>query len=168
MKSLILYDSVFGNTRTIAEAIGKALGAPVRSVTEISTDDLQGIELFIVGSPTRAFRPTKPLSRFLGSLHAQTLTGVQAAAFDTRADLADLKSKLLDIMVRIFGYAAPCIEKQLRKKGARVIASAEGFFIKGTEGPLKEGEPARAVTWAAALKVTETIVAGQRKPHETP
>lgn len=162
MKSLILYDSVFGNTRTIAEAISKALGAPVQSVAEISTDDLQGIELLIVGSPTRAFRPTKPLTRFLAALPAQALTGVQAAAFDTRADLDDVKSRLLDTMVRIFGYAAPSIEKQLRKKGARIITSAGGFFIQGTEGPLKEGELARAGAWAA------TLTASQRKPHETP
>ncbi len=151
MKTLILYDSVFGNTKTIAEAIGKALDAPVRSVVETSSEDLHGIGLFIVGSPTRAFRPTKPLTLFLASLSSQALTGVQSAAFDTRADLDDVKSKLLETMVKFFGYAAPFIEKQLRKNGARIIAPAEGFFIQGTEGPLKEGEVSRAEAWARDL-----------------
>ncbi len=151
MKSLILYDSVFGNTRTIAEAIGKARGAPVRSVADMTAEDLQGIEVLIVGSPTRAFRPTKPLTRFLASLPPQALTGVRSAAFDTRADLEDVKSKLLETLVKIFGYAAPSIEKQLRKKGARIVTTAEGFLVRGTEGPLKEGEVTRAEAWAKAL-----------------
>lgn len=151
MKSMILYDSVFGNTRTIAEAIGKALEAPVQNVSEISAATMEGIELLIVGSPTRAFRPTKPLTHFLAALPSQALTGIQAAAFDTRADLNDVKSKLLETMVRIFGYAAPSIEKQLRKKGARIVTTAEGFLVRGTEGPLKEGEAARAEAWAKNL-----------------
>jgi len=156
MKTLIVYDSVFGNTRTIAEAVGTAVGAPVRNVSEVSADDLHDLELLIVGSPTRAFRPTKPLTRFLASLPAKALTGVRSAAFDTRADLEEVNSKLLATLVGIFGYAAPSIEKRLRKKGARIVAQAEGFFIKGTEGPLKDEETTRAASWAASLIANNT------------
>ena len=58
-EKLVVYDSVFGNTAKVAEAIGEALGdASVKKVTEVSQKDLHNITVLFVGSPTRAFRPT--------------------------------------------------------------------------------------------------------------
>lgn len=35
--------------------------------------------------------------------------------------------------------------------GGTLIASPEGFFVKGKEGPLKEGELKRAASWAKVI-----------------
>jgi flavodoxin len=148
MKTLIVYDSVFGNTKGLAEAMGESLGARVLNVSECTQADLSGTGLLIAGSPTRAFRPTKPMTTFLSTLPAGSLAGVKAAAFDTRADLDEVKSRFLEFMVRLFGYAAPQMEKKLRSKGATMATTRGGFLIHGTEGPMKPGEAQRAVAWA--------------------
>jgi flavodoxin I len=51
-------------------------------------------------------------------------------------------------------YAAGKIADSLKKKGATLMASPEGFFVKGKEGPLKEGELERAAGWAKGILET--------------
>jgi hypothetical protein len=46
------------------------------------------------------------------------------------------------------GYAAPRIAGKLKKRGGNQVVPPEGFFVKGKEGPLKEGELERAASWA--------------------
>ena len=71
--------------------------------------------------------------------------GKRVAAFDTR---------ISQKWVGIFGYAAGKIARNLKKKGGNLIALPEGFFVEGTQGPLKEGELERAAGWASALVET--------------
>ncbi len=151
VKTLIVYDSFFGNTERIAQAIGQALGGGESVTTlrvgEVKPDHLRGLTTLIVGSPTRAFRPTKAIKDFLKGIPANGLKGVKVMAFDTRASLADVNSKLLTRLVKIFGYAAQPIADKLVKKGGRLGTPPEGFFVKDSEGPLKDGELERAAEW---------------------
>jgi hypothetical protein len=117
-------------------------------------DHLTGLNLLIVGSPTRGFSPTPAIKKFLGSIPKQRLRGVKIAAFDTRIALSDIDSRLLSVMVGIFGYAAKPIAEGLVKKAGELGLPPEGFFVKGTEGPLKEGELERAAKWARQLVET--------------
>ncbi|MBE0695853.1 MAG: flavodoxin family protein [Anaerolineaceae bacterium] len=155
MKTLIVYDSFFGNTEKIAKAIGSALGnsedVSVCQVANLKPEQMQGVDLIIVGSPTRAFRPTKPIQTLLASIPARGLQGVQAAAFDTRISIKEVNNGFLNVMVKLFGYAAEPIAKQLAKKGAALALPAEGFFVKESEGPLKDGELERAADWAKQI-----------------
>jgi flavodoxin I len=155
MNSLVVYDSFFGNTEKIAQAIGSALGSPesvrVCRVNTIHPEDLRGIDLLIVGSPTRGFRPSKPTQDMLASIPAMGLKGMHAAAFDTRIAVQEVKNGFLTLMVKLFGYAAEPIAKQLVKKGASLALPAEGFFVTESEGPLKNGELERAAAWAKQI-----------------
>jgi len=155
MKTLVMYDSVFGNTEKIAQAIGGAApstaGVGVFRVSEMGKVQFEGLKLLIVGSPTRAFRPTVSIQSFIRGFIANGLEGVRVAAFDTRIALEDINSKILHFMVPIFGYAAKPIADGLVKKGGRLILPPEGFFVKGSEGPLKEGELMRAADWAKKI-----------------
>ena len=60
MKILVVYDSYFGNTEKVAQANGEALGddVAVKRPSEVKTDELSDLGLLVVGSPTRAFRPS--------------------------------------------------------------------------------------------------------------
>jgi flavodoxin len=154
MKALVIYDSVFGNTEQVAQAMGAALGkgAKVLKVSEVTSDDLTGLDLLLVGSPTRGFRPTEGIAAFLKDLAAGNLEEVKAAAFDTRIPTEKIKSGMLRFMVKLGGYAAPVITKKMKQHGAQIAAEPEGFFVLDTEGPLVEGELERAEEWAKKLR----------------
>ncbi len=144
MKALIVYDSVYGNTEKIARAIGNAVAGDVKvlHVGEVNPSELKTIDLFIVGSPTQGGRPTRAIRDFLNKVPKLSLKGIKVAAFDTR-----ISTKL----VGVFGYAAGRIVNNLKGKGGTLIASPEGFFVKSTKGPQKEGELERATAWAKAI-----------------
>jgi flavodoxin len=152
MKALVVYDSVFGNTEKVALAIAEALGPrdsiTARKVGDVRPEHLRGLSLLVVGSPTRAFRPTPATNAFVASIPTGGLQGVSVSAFDTRISIADTGSRFLNFMVKLFGYAAEPIAAKLQKKGGTLAAPPEGFFVGGTEGPLKEGELERAAQWA--------------------
>ncbi len=153
MKKLVVYDSFFGNTEQIALAIGGAISAETLRVADVKPEQLAGLDLLIVGSPTRAFRPTPAITKLLKSIPGNALNQTRVAAFDTRVTDQELASApwILRKMVKIFGYAAKPIADRLVKKGGNLTASPEGFFVEGTEGPLKEGEPERAEEWAKRI-----------------
>ena len=155
MKILIIYDSVFGNTKLAALAMGSALGiseeAGVFQVGSVKMEQLSGLDLLLVGSPTRGFRPTEAVTKFLKAIPQGALKGVRAAAFDTRIAPGDIGSPILRLLVRAGGYAAKPIVGLLVKKGAQIIAPPEGFCVEKSEGPLKQGELERAAEWAKGL-----------------
>jgi flavodoxin len=144
MKTLVVYDSVHGNTEKIGKAIGEAIAGEVTvlPVGEVNTPELSTFDLLIVGSPTHGGRPTEPMRGFLDKVRAPGLEGINVAAFDTR---------LTARWVRIFGFAAGRIAGRLKKDGGALVVSPEGFFVEGTEGPLKEGELERAAAWAKEI-----------------
>jgi len=144
MKALIVYDSAYGNTEKIARAIGGAITGEVKVLRpgEVNPSDLQSVDLLIVGSPTQGGRPTPAIQDFLNKIPEPAIKGVNVAAFDTR-----FSTKL----VGIFGYAAGKIANSLKRKGGTLILSPEPFFVKGKEGPLKEGELERAADWAKRI-----------------
>ncbi len=150
MKILIIYDSVFGNTEQIARAIAGSLSGPntrVSKIGEVKTEDLNGLDLLIVGSPTRGFRATPALMDFLKALPAGSLKGTRTAAFDTRIDKNTIKSPVFRFIVHNAGYAAPKIGKILAVKGGQPLVPPEGFYVDDREGPLTAGELERAAAW---------------------
>jgi flavodoxin len=151
MKGLVIYDSVFGNTKKIAESIAAALGYPLIPVTAVTQEQLEGVEHLVWGSPTRAFQPTEPVKEAIKALPAKSLAGVKVSTFDTRMDTKEVDNKFLTFMVGIFGYAAEPMARGLVKKGGELKGKPEGFFVHGSEGPLWDGEEERAAAWAKSL-----------------
>ena len=144
MKTLVVYDSLYGNTKTIAQAIGDAIPDEVEvlHVGEANASGLDAYDLLVVGAPTHAAKPSPDMQGFLDQIQARALEGVKVAAFDTR-----MTSKL----ITIFGTAAPKIAKALKEKGGTLVGEPIGIYVKGGEGPLKDGEVERAAAWAKGL-----------------
>ncbi len=155
MKTLVIYDSVFGNTEELAQAIAGVLASSgevqAKRVGEVGRSDLEGVDLLVVGSPTRKFTATPATKQFIKGLAPDALQRVRVAAFDTRVDVAAVDNGFLSFLVKLFGYAAEPIAKQLEKKGGEPAAAPAGFFVGGTEGPITEGERGRAEAWARSL-----------------
>ena len=142
MKALVVYDSQYGNTERIAQAIGEAIGSQVARVGDVSPTELEELDLLIVGSPTHGGWYTPGVKDLLEAL--PLLEGLKVAAFDTRT--ASLWNRLLP-----FGYAAPRIARKMEGSGGNLQAPPEGFVVLGTEGPLKDGELELAAGWARGL-----------------
>ncbi len=155
MKTLILFESFFGNTEKIARAIGGTLGVSdpdIVRVSDVKPGQLDGVELLIIGTPTRAFQASPDTKTFLKSLSAKSLAGKKVAVFDTRAEMTEKTPGFLKFMVKLFGYAAEPVNKQLVKKGGTQAQSPAGFIVLESEGPLKDGELERAADWAKSIK----------------
>ena len=149
MKTLVIYDSLHGNTRTIAQAIGDAIPGEVevQHVGEASSSELAEYDLLIVGAPTHGGRASDGVRALLDQIPARTLEGVSVAGFDTQ---------LTHKLARIFGFAAPKIARSLAKMGGTLAGPPGDFFVTGSEGPLKAGELERAAAWASALAGSQT------------
>ena len=152
MSVLIVYDSIFGNTAQVAKAMAEGVpGARAISVHDAGTLDLNGVDLLVVGSPTRGFRPTPDMQEFIDGLGDDMLAGRCAAVFDTRLDLETVHPAPLRWVMDVGGYAAGTLERLLADKGCVMMGKPTGFLVTGTEGPLRKGEIERAQTWLRTL-----------------
>lgn len=153
MKAIIVYDSVFGNTEKVAQAVARGLGGgqdvQLVRVSQAQAQMLAGVDVLLVGSPTRQFKATPALTDFLKALPNGSLQGVKVGAFDTRIDMAGVTSWLLKTFVKMFGYAAEPLSALLVQKGGHQVVAPAGFFVEKSEGPLRAGELERAAEWAA-------------------
>jgi flavodoxin len=144
MKALVVYDSTYSNTEKIAKAISGALTGDVKVLraAEAGTADFASFDLIVIGSPTYGGRPMPSVADLMNKIPETAVKGKNVAAFDTR-----IPTKI----VKIFGFAADRIAKNLKDKGANLVVPAEAFYVLGKEGPLKDGELERAAAWAKTL-----------------
>lgn len=145
MESLVVYDSTFGNTKKIAEAVADGL-RPHSSVRllglhKIPPQDLGHVDLLVVGGPTQGHGISARMRQFLDALETRSATGTIAATFDTR----------LRMPVAISGSAARTIARRLRRSGVRLFADPESFFVRGGAPKLEPGEIGRATAWARKI-----------------
>jgi flavodoxin len=161
MRSLVVYESWFGNTQHIAEKVALALQQE-GEVKLLTVDDavppLDDVDLLVVGAPTHVHGLSGKRSReaaldqggfgavgigmrgFIDAL-PNGARGPRVAAFDTRAHKP----------VLLVGSAAKGIARRLREHGYRLAVAPESFFVEGTPGPLEKGELERAKEWGTKL-----------------
>lgn len=161
-RALIVYESLWGNTAALAEAIAGELrhDMSVELVTaEEGPPSIDDFDLVVVGGPTHAFSMSRPATRqsavenngaasapargireWLADL-APAGRPVRVAAFDTRVDSP-----------RLPGSAAKAARHELRSLGFDTAVKAESFHVHGYSGPLVDGDRERAVRWARRLR----------------
>jgi flavodoxin len=147
MNTLVIYDSQFGNTEQIAQAIAGALRAFGQAqafrLDPAHPLELQGVDLLILGCPTQGFRPTPAMLSFLEKVSNTSLSGLAVACFDTR------------FRGRLWKHsAAQHMAGQLHTMGVEPLVPPESFFVKFTregKGPLLAGEVERAASWASSV-----------------
>lgn len=152
---LIIYDSIFGNTKKVAQALQDGFkeihaNCQILHASEVDIKALDNTDLLVFGSPTRAFHPTPLLSSLIKN-KTLVFAGKKVAVFDTRADISTIKSKFFRSFLNNMGYADACLRRKLAKRNAIVINETQGFYVTGSEGPLREGELERAFLWAQTL-----------------
>ena len=150
MKSLVVYESLWGNTAAVARAVAEGLGPDARAVSTAEAPRGTALMASTSSSPARRCsasscparrcvkasaptgerpprrRPLRPVAACLDRLAAPA-GGGRSAAFDTQ-----VKGP--------FGKGAPEITAVLAAAGYEPVGEPVGFVVKGKYGPLKDGE----------------------------
>jgi hypothetical protein len=159
MRGFVVYESLFGNTARIAQAVADGLTGHLDVEMHSVNEGLQpdGRDLLVMGGPTHAFSMSRATTRedaVNQGANADPAIGLREwldelpegndspfAAFDTR----------VDIVRRLPGSAAKAAAKVARKRGYRLLTRPESFYVQDTPGPLLEGEVQRAEVWGTQL-----------------
>jgi flavodoxin len=151
MKVLVVYDSVsqMKLTAKVAETIGgvlkeKGIQVDLFHVKDVDKAIVKDYDCLVAGAPTMAFRASRGITKFLGSLPDREFSGRIAAAFDTQ------------IQSRFSGSAAKGIEGKLKGLGFRLVTAPLIAYVEGktNEMHLKEGELEKAKEWAQTVAET--------------
>jgi hypothetical protein len=165
MKALVVYESMFGNTRLVAEAVvrglrGKGLDADLVEVTSAPSVLPADLDLLVVGAPTHAFSLSRQSTRadavrqgapadrarlglreWLGTVRFDPDRPPSFAAFDTRIGKVRWLPKA----------AGPTAVRLARKQGLRTDDRPVAFIVADLQGPLVDGETDRAVALGRLL-----------------
>jgi hypothetical protein len=171
MDALVVYESMYGNTKQIAEAVAEGLASRVRAeVIEVGSAPAHvgpDVGLLVAGGPTHAFAMSRASTRRSAAEHAtEPLVslgdGVREWLSTLRTSLARLGCAAFDTRIakpRMPGSAARGIAKRLRRLGIGAVAPAQSFYVTGGQGPLVEGELERARQWGERLAASFPVAA---------
>jgi hypothetical protein len=168
MKAVVAYESMFGSTHQLAEAIATGLrpdfDVRVVRVDALREEDVDDVDLLVAGAPTHVRTLSTTATRHDAvsrsddpkhDLHLEEpemASGLRDwfdradaapalfAAFDTRTDIPRILS----------GAASVRIGKELRKKGSVPVVPPESFLVDGYAG-LKSGEVERGQAWGGEV-----------------
>lgn len=161
MSVLVVFESMWGNTRRVAEAAAEGLGnVPVVSVSEAPVPLPQDVDTLILGGPTHAFSMSRTSTRqeagVKGADEGNVTSGMRewlealptcdqlrVATFDTR--VASVR--------HLPGSAAKAAAREVRRRHLGQVVATESFYVADTAGPLLDGELDRARAWGTSLKV---------------
>jgi hypothetical protein len=167
MRALVVYESMFGDGRLIAQSIADGLAtqgvdAEAVEVGAAPTTIDDDLDLLIVGGPNHGFGLSRPETRAearqrSGGTVISNRIGIRewltelspnrgvarCVAWDTRLGYAGFHSEL--------DTASQTIEQALQRAGFASAAKARHFLVMDVQGPLVDGEPDRARAWGRQL-----------------
>ncbi len=150
-KSLVVYDSKYGNTELVAKTIAAELSVNFENqllyVEAVSDQDLMEAELLIIGSPTHGGRPTAMIQKLVDRIIDISTDQQKCACFDTRYAEENVDWNLRMLM-NVIGFAAPKMAEKLEESGRQEVLAYEGFIVTERDGPLQSGELDRVRAWA--------------------
>ena len=134
-KAIIVYESKYGNTKLVAEAIVSGIkeisGAEpiLAELKKVRLDQITDFDAIEIGSPNHMGSATRSVRKFIDSLGKLNLEGKYVAVFDT-------------YMSSDFEKAVKKMEKQISEKVPQLKLAVPGLSIrvKGMRGPIDEGE----------------------------
>jgi flavodoxin-like protein len=173
MRVVVVYESMFGNTRQIADAIGTGLTKDVEGcvvsvvpVAEADYTQIKEADLVVVGGPTHVHGLTRASTRQgAAKMAEQADSGVRlesdAIAEGLREWLDSLgestahaKAAAFDTRMHgptaLTGRASKGIARALRHHGYELVTEPQSFIVT-KQNTLEPGEEDRARLWGAGL-----------------
>jgi flavorubredoxin len=139
VRALVLYHSLFGNTRDIAYSLAygirkTGIQTDLLSINEIDLNSIPDYDFLAVGGPTHMIGLSKDMKEFLIRLKSVNLRSKKGFSFDTRNPSRMNKKKFLILE----NSAARRIEARLKRMKLEIIFPRQSAIVYGREGPLQE------------------------------
>jgi hypothetical protein len=182
MRALVVYESMFGNTHLVAEAVAAGIGADTEAVSlhDVDAARVVAADLVVVGGPTHVHGLSRVSTRKAAAeTAAQPDSGV---TMDPDAEGEGLREWLdalpaLDVMAAAFdtrmppppaitGRASKGIAKRLRHHGVDLVAPPESFIVS-KENVLLPDELEHATAWGRRLATTAAERLAGRRTERT-
>ncbi|MCD9153528.1 flavodoxin family protein [Aeromicrobium duanguangcaii] len=160
MSALVIYESWWGNTRAIAEAVAEGLGpdVPVVDVIAAPAPLPPELELLVLGGPTHAFSMSRDATRKDAVEHGappgHITRGIREWLDDQEGrddiDVATFDTRVAKVR-RLPGSAAKAAARSVKRHHLGRLIDEESFYVEDREGPLLDGELERARDWGASI-----------------
>ena len=161
-RALIIVESMFGNTRQVAEAVAEGMRplCDVEVVDVASAPAAPTPDVLVLGGPTHAFSMSRPATRADAVKRGATVSE-RSRTIGMREYLKSLRHTSYPMVVATFdtrihkrgvpGSAAEAARRRLIRSGTRATLPPESFFVADVAGPLIPGQLDRARAWGARL-----------------
>ncbi len=130
-KTLVLYDSLFGNTKKVAMSLSRGLEAgglhvDSNSIENFEIGELNNYDIIGIGGPTHYHGASKNMKSFLKKIKNLRMEGKYGFAFETKGEF------------KLAGSAAKRITRYLNKIKVKIIHPTITGIVLDQEGPLKD------------------------------
>jgi len=168
LKTVIVFESMFGNTEKLAREMGDGFAAEgvqvvLADVRHVRREDFAGCDLIVLGAPTHAFTLSRPSTRAdavrQGAQESRASLGLREwlASLDevlgagTTRPCAAVFDSRVEKVKHWPGSAARKTARVLHGHGIELIDDPTSFYVEDVKGPLVTGERERARIWARHL-----------------
>ncbi len=143
---LVVYQSKWGNTKTVAEKIAEGMNltagieTTVRSLNEVDADLIADSDALLIGSPNHIGKPTGGIKRFISRLGKFKVKTQGIAFFDT-------------YIGKDYEKAVKKMEKHAAETlaGIKVLLPGLSIRVDGMKGPITEGELPKCVEFGTTV-----------------
>lgn len=186
LNALIVYESMFHNTESVAHAVARGLeieGFETRTVPVAAAPPLDTVvaDLLVVGAPTHAFSLSRSATRedavhrgadpalirtgvrnWLAAAAPRRVLGAPGGPGSPRRPLAAMFDTRVRQTQHLPKSAASRGRHLLQRLGLTVLVHPRGFLVDDLQGPLLADELDHAVAWGRSLARTcrEHLAAG--------
>ncbi|MFE7846331.1 flavodoxin family protein [Microbacterium sp. NPDC057407] len=162
MRALVVYESMFGNTAQIAQAVADGMAdgedVTITDVVDAPESIPPDVDLVVVGAPTHVFSLSRVGTRRKAARRGGAFTDVPEGVREWLEHLPSSERRLafaafdtrVDDMALLPGAASHAATR-LAKERSFDAAEPASFLVEGYEGPLVEGELERAREWGHGL-----------------
>jgi len=135
-KAIVVYESKYGNTKLVGEAIVEGMSkvegieTVIEELKEVDLDKIAGYDAILIGSPNHYGGPTKGIMNFIDNLGKLNLEGKLVAVFDTYLGKG------------FFEKAVKRMEKRINEKvpGLKQTGPRLSVEVQGSKGPIVDRE----------------------------
>jgi flavodoxin len=149
-KVIVVYESLLGNTRSVAEKISegarqvKGAEVEITTVKKLRVNDLAKYDKILIGSPTHMGRPTRDTRNLVDKLQSVPLKGKTLAFFNCWSVPA------------CEGLGVKTLEETAAQtaQGAKIVSPGLSVQVKGTRGPIDTALLQKALEFGNRIAAT--------------